>query len=351
MSDTKQIIKTLLDQKLVTINWQVAAHLIFDLEIRWQDLDPDQRDVELLTLIVERSIQEINPQGTYIERNWVKYDVKSISYYTSKSGNPTWRLNTHDNDIVYIRQSNKNMFIDAGLPIESMKLGDKWTANFTIYCVEDGDFMKPVHLVAGGTISKPEFVAEDDVSRQLRIIKWADKLMKSREFVVLDTETHDKDNPYPIEISVIDPDGNILFNQLVKLPEGKKINPESMAIHGITHEMIEADGLYFDEVWKDLKQVLSEKTVITYNAEFDCDVLFNALPALYHPMPGTWECAMLKYAEFAGDWNDYHGNYRWHSLTKAAQALGVEITNAHRALGDAQTTLAVIKALAAKAKD
>lgn len=47
------------------------------------------------------------------------------------------------------------------------------------------------------------------------------------------------------------------------------------------------------------------------------------------------ECAMLRYAEWNGEWNDYYGNYRWHKLHVAAAATGFnEDVEWHRALGD-----------------
>jgi DNA polymerase-3 subunit epsilon len=45
---------------------------------------------------------------------------------------------------------------------------------------------------------------------------------------------------------------------------------------------------------------------------------------------------MLKYAEFVGEWNDYHGNYRYQKLPGGD----------HTAVGDCRATLKVIKKMA-----
>jgi DNA polymerase-3 subunit epsilon len=45
------------------------------------------------------------------------------------------------------------------------------------------------------------------------------------------------------------------------------------------------------------------------------------------------------YAQFVGDWNEYHGNYKWQRLPGGD----------HSALGDCRATLAVLKEMAAEA--
>ena len=60
----------------------------------------------------------------------------------------------------------------------------------------------------------------------------------------------------------------------------------------------------------------------------------------------NWHCAMEAYAELYGDWNDYHQSYRWQKLSDAARVMNIKASNLHSALGDCQTTLAVIQAMA-----
>jgi DNA polymerase-3 subunit epsilon len=45
------------------------------------------------------------------------------------------------------------------------------------------------------------------------------------------------------------------------------------------------------------------------------------------------------YSQWIGDWNDYHGNYKWQRLPGGD----------HSALGDCRATLAVLKQMAGEA--
>jgi DNA polymerase-3 subunit epsilon len=47
---------------------------------------------------------------------------------------------------------------------------------------------------------------------------------------------------------------------------------------------------------------------------------------------------MRQYAAFVGEWNEYHGNYRWQRLPGGD----------HSALGDARATLSLLKRMAAE---
>lgn len=57
---------------------------------------------------------------------------------------------------------------------------------------------------------------------------------------------------------------------------------------------------------------------------------------------------MELYAVYAGEWNDYHGNYRWQKLANAKRSLPAEQRTEidHSALDDALNTLALLKFLA-----
>jgi len=57
---------------------------------------------------------------------------------------------------------------------------------------------------------------------------------------------------------------------------------------------------------------------------------------------------MELYAEFYGDWNDYHKSYRWQSQEKAARQLGLKIpADLHRAAADANLCRLIVEAMAA----
>lgn len=173
--------------------------------------------------------------------------------------------------------------------------------------------------------------------------------------VILDTETTGLDNQAEIcEISIIDASGAVLLDTLVK--PLRPIPAEAIAIHGITNDMV-ADAPVWSEIYQDVLALLAGRCVVIYNASYDVRLMLQSTIfagvdrkdalAIFKAIKPTVCCAMLTYAEFYGDWDDYRDNYRWQRLTNAADQQGVVIDGqAHRALADCQLTLGVIKAMA-----
>jgi len=165
---------------------------------------------------------------------------------------------------------------------------------------------------------------------------------------ILDTETTGLDDQAEIvEISIIDQLGNVIFDSLVK-PQ-KPIPAEATAIHGITNDMV-ATAPSWADIHDEVCRIVSCKPLVIYNADYDMRLMAQTA-ALYGLQPVTANagvhCAMLAYAEFYGDWNDYKGSYRWQRLTAAAAQQGVVTDGqAHRALADVMMTLGVLQAMA-----
>ncbi|KHN59596.1 3'-5' exonuclease [Aeromonas hydrophila] len=163
---------------------------------------------------------------------------------------------------------------------------------------------------------------------------------------VLDTETTGLDEQAEIvEISIIDQDGSVVFDSLVK--PRQPIPPETTAIHGITNEMV-ASAPSWPEIHDQVAEIVASKPLVIYNADYDLRLLeqtanqYGLLSIAYKA-----DCAMLAYAEFYGDWNDDKGSYRWQRLTNAAAQQGVVTDGeAHRALADVMMTLGGLKAMA-----
>ena len=154
--------------------------------------------------------------------------------------------------------------------------------------------------------------------------------------VILDTETTGLESDAEVvQVSVIGLDGQTMCNCLVKPVE---LIPEVViGIHGITNEMVE-DASSFEEIYPVLTGVLAGKSVIAYNADFDSRILAQSgrrygLPVL--PVK-EWICAMEGYAQYFGEWSEYHGSYRWQRLPGGD----------HSARGDCIATLELIKRMA-----
>ncbi len=176
--------------------------------------------------------------------------------------------------------------------------------------------------------------------------------------LILDTETTALGSDAEIcEISIIDGLGNIVFDSLIKpinsIPEGV------IKIHGITNEMVE-NAPSFEDVYSQILLILfpapsaanpfkTDKTVIIYNKMYDMKILKQVSvmcnKAFISPEPfeaiNTYTiCAMRHYSEFKNQ-------SKWSKLTDACISMGIDITQfkAHRALGDCQMTLELIKCM------
>jgi DNA polymerase III epsilon subunit-like protein len=170
----------------------------------------------------------------------------------------------------------------------------------------------------------------------------------ARKPVYLDTETTGIGSTDSIvEISVIDHDGRVLLDQLVK-PVGS-IAPDAMAIHGITNEMVR-EAPRWEAVWPDVEAALSDRVVGIYNADFDLRLLRQTHQKNWlrwsDPENAEFFCIMKLYAQFYGEWNNRRGGYRWQSLDTAGRQCGIPLPNSHRAKDDTLLTRALLDYMA-----
>lgn len=168
---------------------------------------------------------------------------------------------------------------------------------------------------------------------QMLFNKWN---QEKNNVVILDTETTGLYDSEICEVSVIDLDGNVIFDSLVK-PKNP-IPREVKAIHGISDEMV-ADKPSWPETWESLYPLIKDKIVLIYNSEFDVRLMAESFYPYY---PENAEeikqveglktaCVMKTYAALVG-------SGKWLKLTQAA---GRQI--AHRSLDDCKATLEVIR--------
>jgi DNA polymerase-3 subunit epsilon len=175
-----------------------------------------------------------------------------------------------------------------------------------------------------------------------RAIAQAQDIIRQTSYIVLDFETTAA-NPHQariVQIGAVDSYGVPVFNQLIDpeipMPAG------ASAVNGITDEtLIGAPRLA--DIMPRLERTLSGEHIIAYNAEYERKVLTAELRRVLGDVPQwfasiQWHCAMLLYADYYGDWNDYFGNCRWHKLTVACEQLGISSDGAHDALADVRMT-------------
>ncbi|TVK91281.1 DNA polymerase III subunit epsilon [Shewanella algae] len=164
--------------------------------------------------------------------------------------------------------------------------------------------------------------------------------------LILDTETTGLDSKAEIiEISIIDCAGNVLLDTLVK--PTAPIPEDATRIHGITNEMV-TNAPTWPEVYDLFVPLVEGRELVIYNADYDLRMIRQADERndLLNIRTQA-DCAMLAYAEFYGQWDDYRGQWKWQRLGNAAKQQGVVIEGkAHRALADCQMTLGVIASMA-----
>ncbi len=161
---------------------------------------------------------------------------------------------------------------------------------------------------------------------------------------VLDTETTGlSDNDQIIEIAVCDANGRVCYEQ--RISPSVPINPKAEEIHAISLDDL-AGCPKWPEIVNDLKALLTGQTVVTYNSDFDLDMLRNTSQAFQ--TDDAWlntlniRCAMELSVQAFGATNRY-GTI---SLANAAEAAGVSWPGeAHSAKVDALVTFGVLRAL------
>ncbi|NTU63010.1 MAG: 3'-5' exonuclease [Chloroflexi bacterium] len=166
--------------------------------------------------------------------------------------------------------------------------------------------------------------------------------------VYLDTETTGlKDHDQIVEICLLDHDGSIAFESLVK--PTVNIPLDATRVHHITDALVSAAPAW-PEIWPQVETLLAERRIAIYNAEYDLRLLKQShrVHGLVWSTPLSYFCIMKLYAQFRGDWNSRAGNYRWHSLDDARWQCGLNLPNAHRAHADTLLARAVLHHVAAQ---
>lgn len=168
--------------------------------------------------------------------------------------------------------------------------------------------------------------------------------MKNK-YIIIDTETtgfHPYDGDELLQVSIIDTDGNVLFDEYFK-PQHRTEWKEAEQVNGISPEMV-ADRPAISEKISEINAIIENSdTIIGYNTQFDIGFL-KANGAI---VPDDLETVdvMKDFAKIYGEWNSARGSYKWQKLTRAAEYYGYDWSQraetAHNSLGDCYATLFV----------
>lgn len=193
--------------------------------------------------------------------------------------------------------------------------------------------------------------AEKDLKRKRQLYLETASTFLNGDFVIVDVETTGLlKTSQIVEISIIDTNGEVLIDTLIK-PKSR-IGEKAMSIHGITNEMVKAAPKW-PEVYESVKEILESRPAIAYNAEFD-DRLIQQTCAKYNlpEIQSKFECAMHFYSSWINERNPKTGQYKWKKLQDAATTAGVSKgPQSHRSLGDCFLVLGVLKYMQKKLQE
>ncbi len=177
-----------------------------------------------------------------------------------------------------------------------------------------------------------------------RVQQWAQRLM-ARGFYVLDTETTGLGKQDEIvQIGIVDQNGKTAMDELIK--PTISIPPGASRVHGIYDRHVE-EAANFGDIYTALSKLLAGQIVIAYNMDFDRRMLRQSGDKYGLPeIRMSQHCAMRQYAQYRGQRRKGWRGYKWHRLENAVVQEGLQVVDAHNALGDARMTLALIQKMA-----
>lgn len=159
---------------------------------------------------------------------------------------------------------------------------------------------------------------------------------------VIDFETTGIESPEVLQAAIIDGDGKPLLNNLY-CPERVTAWPDAERVHGISPADVQG-RVSFRSVVPRVTEILNAvDVVLAYNAAFEMRILTAYGARLKHE---SFVDPMLMFAEVYGEWNNYHGSFRWQKLTTAANYYGYDF-DAHDALNDVKATLHIFRRMIA----
>jgi DNA polymerase-3 subunit epsilon len=165
--------------------------------------------------------------------------------------------------------------------------------------------------------------------------------------IYIDTETTGfETRDVVVEIAVLDTDGSVLYESLVK--PNKPIPPQVSAVHGITDVTVALSPIW-TQIWSEVVKLVAGRVAGFYNAEFDLRMMRQSCGLNGIPWEDPFEddfCVMELFARFYGDWDPRRNKFRWQNLASAGRYFHLPEPNSHRAKDDALLTKLVLEKMA-----
>ena len=186
----------------------------------------------------------------------------------------------------------------------------------------------------------PEAIA----SRSEKALK---KIVSGTDGIYVDVETTGIDwDDEVIEIAVLDEDGQVLLDSLIRPTSRTSISKEAKKTHKISKRMLKKEPTW-ETIYPLLKELLEGKVIRTYNADFDKRLLEQTCKAWDLPIfTNQFVCIMKAYSIHAGHLKDRSRDYKWwklNDITFWVYPDGRVKGRRHRALTDCREAHAVAK--------
>ena len=158
--------------------------------------------------------------------------------------------------------------------------------------------------------------------------------------ICLDVETTgvNPDTAEILQLSIIDYNGNTLFNEYIK-PDRAKEWPGAEVVHHISPQKV-SNKPHLSFYHEELKRIFEDaELIIAYNGDhYDIPIIAKyGFPELKDKQSFD---VMLEFAPIYGAWDDYHGSYTWQKLNVCADYYGYNgDDNFHNSLEDVRATL------------
>lgn len=184
-----------------------------------------------------------------------------------------------------------------------------------------------------------------------RAVVQAARELLTQQPIFLDTETTGIDGQAEVvEIAIIDHEGEILLDSLVK-PQSP-IPWQAEQVHGISNEDVR-HAPSFARLWPEISALMEQHPVVIYNSAFDLRLLAQSARryGIVPQKPPAVHCAMLMYANFYGQWDKEREGFIWHRLWDAAVQSCLSLPSGltpHRARADSEACRLLVQYLAQK---
>ena len=169
------------------------------------------------------------------------------------------------------------------------------------------------------------------------ILKCKEILNDKSNYVILDTETTGLGkNDVILQLGLIDLDGNVLMDTLIRPSKRKRFSASATAIHGLSMASVK-NAPTFAEIYAEFKRAIGKRELLIYNAVFDGRMLDQTVEQDEIDLETfNATCIMNLYNGYVGEWNSYHNSIKWQKLPGGD----------HSAVGDCLATLEIIKKMA-----